>query len=146
MKSWQMTVQCSECPWRKDVPPGRFTVARFEDLRGCIEQGFGRMFACHKTSEEDKKACVGYVLNALRPEGEGPQNFNLRHALGRYIDPEQMKLVGPQYETYDDMVEATRLVEEARKRKRGKSSRQGEGSAAAGNDASRDHRLLRRKR
>ena len=146
MSNWQMNKQCDECPWRSDVAPGQFTVTRFEALRGCVEQGFARMFACHKSPEEDKRACVGYVMNALRPDGPGPQNFNLRHALGRYIEPEKMTLVGPQYETYDDMVEATRLVEEARRRKRDKSSSQDRGEARAGHHPSGDQRLLRRQR
>ena len=139
-----MNKQCAECPWRRDVAPGQFSVQRFEDLRPCVEQGFGRLFACHKSPEEDKRACVGYVLNQLREDGRGPQNFNLRKLLssGR-IEPEKMTLVGPQYENYDEMVEANRLAEE---KKSAESSRQGEGSATARCDASGDHRLLRRKR
>lgn len=104
---WQVTKQCAECPWRKDVPTGKFSQERFEALKASTEQGFAPMFACHKSSEEDKLACVGYVLNQVK-EGN-PQNFNLRIALSRgHINPEKMTLVGPQYETYEEMLEANR--------------------------------------
>jgi hypothetical protein len=109
---WQVDKQCDECPWRRDVPPGAFPLHRFEALRGSVEQGFGTLFACHKSKEENKKACVGYVLNQVNSV-RGPENFNLRKLLsdGR-IDPDRMTLVGLQYDNYDEMVEANRLVEE----------------------------------
>lgn len=115
MSKWQMNKQCAECPWRKDVPTGVFPPERFEHLRKSIEQGFGAMFACHKSPEEDKKACVGYVMNQVREEGDGPQNFHLRLAISRgRINPEQMTLTGPQYESYDEMVEANKGEEDGK--------------------------------
>jgi len=112
-KLWQLHRQCEECPWRRDVAPGKFPLERFEALRPSVEQGFGTMFACHKSPECNKRACVGYVVNQVFGPGRGPENFNLRHALsmGR-IDPEKMTITGPQYLTYDEMVEANRLTEE----------------------------------
>lgn len=107
MSKWQINRQCSECPWRKDVPTGAFSAERFEVLRSSVEEGFGRMFACHKSPESDKRACVGYVLNQVNTTG--PENFNLRIALARgKIEPEKMTLTGPQYESYDEMAEANR--------------------------------------
>jgi hypothetical protein len=112
LTTWQMHKQCAECPWRRDVAPGQFPPARYEALRGSVEQGWGRLFACHKTPEEDKRACVGYVLNQISTVG-GPQNFNLRRLLSsKRIVPEQMTLVGPQYDNYDEMAEANGLVKE----------------------------------
>jgi hypothetical protein len=113
MVKWQVNKQCNECPWRKDVQPGKFPLSRFEELRPCVEQGFGRMFACHRSPECNKRACVGYVVNQVYGPGNGPENFHLRHALAmRKIDPEKMTITGPQYLTYDEMVEANRLTEE----------------------------------
>lgn len=109
MAKWQVNRQCAECPWRKDVPTGVFPPERFDALRSSVEQGFGRMFACHKSPEENKKACVGYVMNQVSGEGAGPQNFNLRLALSTgKIEPEKMTLTGPQYESYEEMVEVNR--------------------------------------
>lgn len=105
-----MRKQCDECPWRRDVPTGRFSEQRFRDLRKTVEEGFETMFACHKTPECNKMACVGYVVNQVfSPLSDGPQNFNLRMALSTgKIDPEKMTLVGPQYLSYDEMEEANR--------------------------------------
>jgi hypothetical protein len=134
LTSWQMHKQCENCPWRRDAPPGEFTLERFEALRCSVEQGFGRLFACHKTPEEDKRACVGYVMNQLREGGRGPQNFNLRKLLSSgLIDPDQMTLVGPQYDNYDEMVEANRLAEKKRKRVRSQDHRKGHRKAGARN-------------
>jgi len=113
MSGWQMNKQCEDCPWRKDAPLGHFPIARYEALRPSVEQGFGTMFACHKSPECNKRACVGYVVNQVFGPGNGPENFNLRHALSMgKIDPEKMTIIGAQYRTYDEMVEANRLTEE----------------------------------
>lgn len=107
MSGWQVNKQCKDCPWRKDVPVGKFSHARFKALRGSVEQGFSPMFACHASQESDKKACVGYVINQVYATENGPENFHLRMALARQkIDPERMMLTGPQYLSYDEMVEA----------------------------------------
>lgn len=106
-RCWQVNKQCDECPWRKDVPTGKFSEERFRDLRSSVEQGFGKMFACHKSPEEDPRACVGYVMNQVGDSN--PQNFNLRLALARgKIEPEKMTLTGPQYATYDEMADANK--------------------------------------
>jgi uncharacterized protein DUF6283 len=100
-----MNRQCDECPWRTDVPVGRFPPERYEALSSSVEQGFGnKMFACHKSPEDNMLACVGYVMNQL--EVNIP-NFELRMALADgKIDPDKMQLVGPQYETFEQMAEA----------------------------------------
>lgn len=107
MSSWQVNKQCKDCPWRKDVPTGKFSPERFRKLRGSVEQGFAPMFACHNSTEENKKACVGYVVNQAFVSENGPENFNLRLMLGRKeIDPERMTVVGPQFLSYDEMSRA----------------------------------------
>lgn len=91
------------------MPVGKFPLERYEKLRASVQQGFGAMFACHRTPECDKRACVGYVVNQVYGPGRGPQNLNLRMALARgNIDPEKMTITGPQFLDYEDMVEANR--------------------------------------
>jgi Family of unknown function (DUF6283) len=94
---------CEECPWRKDVPVGRFPEERFISLRKTAEQGFNKpIFACHKTSEgKGTQACVGYLLVA------GHNNFAVRlaSATGRF-DHTQLKATGPLYESYEEMARA----------------------------------------
>lgn len=109
MTSWQMHKQCDECPWRKDVPTGRFSEERFRALRHSCQPGFAGMFACHKTPECNPMACVGYVINQVYGPGQRAENINLRLALRtKKIDPERMTIVGPQYLSYAEMEEANR--------------------------------------
>lgn len=97
------TVTCDECPWRRDVPPGRFPASRFRDLRGTVQQGFMPMFACHKTSDGQTSACVGYLMV------EGLQNFTVRLAVlnGRF-NPDALRSAGPLYRSYAAMERANR--------------------------------------
>ncbi|MFE5708987.1 DUF6283 family protein [Rhodococcus koreensis] len=58
---------CAECPWRRDVAPGRFGRERFDALAATsggpgreVEVG-GAMFACHKSPEGAEEACAGWL-------------------------------------------------------------------------------------
>src|SRR4051812_21883583 len=58
---------CSECPWRKDTPPGQVTAARYKALRATTgERGAeapmgSPMFACHKSNEGADMPCAGWL-------------------------------------------------------------------------------------
>lgn len=93
-----ITQPCGECPWRKDVPTGKFPPERFEALRGSVEQGFAPMFACHRTKEGEEQACAGYMLSA-----DSLNNFNVRLTSAEH--PEYRSDV-PLFETYDEMARA----------------------------------------
>ena len=96
------TTPCSECPWRKDVAPGRFPPERYIALRRTAQQGFGNpIFACHKTTEGRDNACVGFLLV------EGDQNFQVRMAVitGR-LDYGKLKSPYPLYESYAELAAA----------------------------------------
>lgn len=98
------TTTCDECPWRMDVPPGRFPLERFAALRATAEQGFGnKIFACHKTHEGEDQACVGFLLVA------GHSNFAVRIAAiqGRF-KYEELKATGPLFDSYAEMEKAQR--------------------------------------
>jgi hypothetical protein len=102
---YRLTKQCNECPWRKDVPTGRFSPERFAALLPSVEQGFGDMFACHKTTQDDPSACVGYLLSK-----ESENNFRIRMAYARgKFDPSKLEASGPNYESYAEMATANGL-------------------------------------
>jgi len=99
--TFRRTETCAECPWRTDVPTGRFPPERFERLHRTVQQGFNPIFACHKTSEGHETACVGYLMV------EGERNFAVRFALiEKAYDPRKLKATGPLYESYREMAEA----------------------------------------
>jgi hypothetical protein len=65
---------CGECPWRRDVPPGKFPEERYEALRATatqpenvqsMEDVTGQaMFACHMSKEGHEAACAGFLAVA----------------------------------------------------------------------------------
>lgn len=76
---------CSECPWRRDQPAGRFPASRYEELRftsagpgGSVPLGVP-MFACHKGHDGADRACAGW----LAVEGHGHVAARLAVAQGR---------------------------------------------------------------
>lgn len=55
---------CPECPWRRDVPVGKFPPDRYRALAGSCGQTMEPMFACHKSVEGDEIACAGMLAVA----------------------------------------------------------------------------------
>lgn len=53
---------CAECPWRRDVEPGRFTADRFRALANTAYDMSGSIFACHKSAGDRPTACAGFLL------------------------------------------------------------------------------------
>lgn len=52
---------CTECPWRKDVTPGKFPPSRYQALAGTAYDMAVRVFACHKSPEGQEFACAGFL-------------------------------------------------------------------------------------
>lgn len=97
------TKTCDQCPWRKDVEPGRFPPERFEALRNTVGDGddFRPLFACHKTADGQETACVGYLIV------EGWTNIVVRLAAARgRVNLDALEASGPLYENYEAMAEA----------------------------------------
>jgi hypothetical protein len=94
------TTTCDECPWRKDVPPGRFPPERFERLRGTSEGAdwFKPIFACHKSPEGQEFACVGYLMVC----GWGNLSVRMAASSGQF-NPRTLVASAPLYETYEEM-------------------------------------------
>lgn len=98
---FRLKTTCAECPWRRDVPTGRFPPERFERLRTTCEQAFGPYFSCHKSTNDAPAICVGYLLV------DGQNNFRVRLAqVRREFDPRGLRAEGPLYASYEEMAEA----------------------------------------
>lgn len=55
---------CAECPWRRDVPVGKFPPERFEALASTAYDLGGTVFACHMSKEGGEFACAGFILKS----------------------------------------------------------------------------------
>lgn len=98
-----VTRTCAECPWRKDVPVGRFPPERFEALRSTVgdEDEFRPIFACHKSPDASPQACAGYLLV------EGDSNLNVRIGASRAgLQRGEVTAAGPLYDSFEAMAEA----------------------------------------
>lgn len=101
-EAFKARVTCDECPWRRDVPVGKFPPERFELLRKTVEQGFHALFACHKSPEGQEVACVGFLLS-----DDSSKNFTVRVAYSRdLIDRDALRAAGPLFPTFDEMARA----------------------------------------
>lgn len=87
---------CPECPWRTDVPTGRFPPERYRALAETAYDLSMRVFACHKSPEGGEFACAGALLR---------QDHNLRFRFSR-IDRDTITADGPLYDDYRAMAEA----------------------------------------
>jgi hypothetical protein len=93
-------IQCDECPWRRDVPVGRFAPSRYRALAATCKQGWppGPIFACHKTPEGKEQACVGFLLL------NGRNNIGVRIAASQHrFNPGELRAVGPLYDGFREM-------------------------------------------
>lgn len=93
---------CSECPWRTDVPTGRFKPERYRNLARCGEDLSGVLFACHKTMEGKEVACAGFLLRG------STHNMAVRMAIirGEYKLDDVSDAGYPLFENYRTMAAA----------------------------------------
>jgi hypothetical protein len=68
---------CTECPWRRDVEPGRFPASRYRLLAGSSYDISAMVFACHKSPEGREFACAGFLLRGAA------HNLSVRMAAAR---------------------------------------------------------------
>ena len=103
---------CPECPWRLDVPTGRFPPERFLALKRSCQQGFGNsVFACHKSRFGKERACAGFLLV------EGGNNLEVRVAMIRgELNPAELSAAGPLYSSFEEMAIANGVEPEAAQR------------------------------
>lgn len=67
---------CSECPWRRDVPVGRFDPDRYKSLASTAQDMSCILFSCHKSVEGKDAVCAGFILRTVH-------NLTLRIAHSR---------------------------------------------------------------
>lgn len=104
---------CAECPFRLDVPVGKFTPQRYEALRDTVgmagaEARFNApVFACHISVEGKDRACAGWLATV----GIEHLGIRLMVATGRLpADTLTPKPGWPDlYPDYDSMAEANDL-------------------------------------
>lgn len=68
---------CAECPWRPDVPTGRFSQESFRRLAGTSYDVARTVFACHMSAEGKPMMCAGFLAR-----GAG-HNLTVRLAYAR---------------------------------------------------------------
>ncbi len=93
---------CPQCPWRKDVPVGRFPPERYVALaKTAYDQSF-TVFQCHKTSDGRPLYCAGFLLRGAT------HNLSARMAWGRgIIDMYKVSDGGHElFDNYREMAEA----------------------------------------
>ena len=102
------TVQCSKCPWRKDVDPHdipngydekkhcdlKSTIAKPADLTALSDPGL-HVMACHET---ESAHCIGWLINQLGPGN----NIALRLRMRSCGNMRQVTLVGEQHARFED--------------------------------------------
>lgn len=102
---FQLARTCDECPWRRDVPLGKFTPARYHALARTVKQGFNPIFACHQTPDTEPQACVGYLLV------DGVNNFHVRLAIiTKVVTPSKLEAAGPLYDSFEEMARANGAI------------------------------------
>lgn len=94
---------CAECPWRLDVPVGKFPPERFEALAGTAYDLAGTVFACHMSKEGGKFACAGFLLQS------SVHNFACRMSRLTF---ENVRSPYPLFETYREMAIANGVDED----------------------------------
>lgn len=99
---------CDECPWRVDVPVGKFSPERFASLAGTAGDISFTVFACHKSPDDRPMPCAGAILRQ-------PHNLRLRLlASAGEINPEAVGDGGfPLFENYRAMAVANGVPPDA---------------------------------
>ncbi len=100
--SFDATSPCRDCPWRRDVKPGKFPPQKFEQWAESCEPGFGAFFQCH----QKPVVCVGYLMCP-----DSLNNNRVRMALiKKQLNPQRLSSKAPLYESYVEMAAANGAV------------------------------------
>ena len=57
-------IPCAECPWRTDVPVGKFPPERYVALAATAYDLGRTVFACHMSKDGGEFACAGFILQS----------------------------------------------------------------------------------
>jgi hypothetical protein len=108
MTEFCMRRPCAECPWRRDVEPGKFPPARFRALaHTAMEGGLRPLFACHLSPPGAERTCAGFLL-VVAWDSNAVRYANIQ---GHYR-PEDVTNDAPLFETYREMAVANGVPED----------------------------------
>jgi hypothetical protein len=88
---------CSECPWRRDQPAGRFPPERYQKLANTAYDMSLVQFACHKSLEGREIPCAGFLLKGA--------THNLGVRLAIYENRYDRGVLSSPVELFDSFVE-----------------------------------------
>lgn len=110
MMAWKLkrTKQCAKCPWKvginpHDIPDG-YSVDKHQALACTIAKDQNpfvdqlNIMACHETAIEDETHCIGWINHQLGPGN----NIPLRIKMISCENSREMKVFGPQHQTFED--------------------------------------------
>lgn len=95
-------IPCAECPWRTDVPVGKFPPERYVALAPTAYDMGGTVFACHMSKEGGEFACAGFILQS------SAHNFRCRMA---HMSFDDVRSPYPLFETYRELAIANGVDE-----------------------------------
>ena len=93
-------IPCAECPWRTDVPVGKFLPERYVALASTAYDMAGTVFACHMSKDGGAFACAGFILQS------SAYNFRCRAPFDDVRSPY------PLFETYRELAIANGVDED----------------------------------
>lgn len=93
---------CVECPWRTDVPVGKFPPERYVALAPTAYDMGGTVFACHMSKDGGEFACAGFILQS------SAHNFRCRMARLPFDD---VRSPYPLFNTYRELAIANGVDE-----------------------------------
>ncbi len=94
---------CAECPWRLDVPAGKFSPERFEALAATAYDLAGTVFACHMSKEGGEFACASFIIKS------SAHNLAVRMSRQSFV---HVTSDHPLFETYREMAIANGVDED----------------------------------
>ena len=90
---------CEDCPWRSDVPTGRFPADAFRHSARTAYDMAETMFSCHVSGSEKPATCAGFLLR-----GAGHNMLYRLALISGKIDPREISDAGiPLYAGYREM-------------------------------------------
>lgn len=93
---------CAECPWRRDVPVGKFPPERYEALASTAYDLAGTVFACHMSPDKAEFACAGFILQS------SAHNLAVRMSRQTFED---VRSTAPLFDTFREMAVANGVDE-----------------------------------
>lgn len=95
-------IPCAECPWRTDVPAGKFPPERYVALASTAYDMASTVFACHMSKDGSEFACAGFILKS------SVHNFRCRMARAPF---DEVRSPYPLFETYRELAVANGVDE-----------------------------------